>query len=57
MGSRSGRRKGGHSGLYDNSDTSDTLPRLIGRKHPGVIIIDSHALPQVVAAVETIKTQ
>jgi len=56
MGSRSGRRKGGHSGLYDNSDTSDTLPRLIGRKHPGVIIIDSHALPQVVAAVETIKT-
>jgi predicted ABC-type ATPase len=40
--------------LYDNSDTS---PRLIGRKHAGVIALDSDALPQVVAAVETIKTQ
>jgi predicted ABC-type ATPase len=39
--------------LYDNSDTS---PRLIGRKHAGVITLDSDALPQVVAAVETIKT-
>jgi predicted ABC-type ATPase len=39
--------------LYDNSDTS---PRLIGRKHEGVITLDSDALPQVVAAVETIKT-
>jgi predicted ABC-type ATPase len=39
--------------LYDNSDTS---PRLIGRKHEGVITLDSNALPQVVAAVETIKT-
>jgi predicted ABC-type ATPase len=39
--------------LYDNSDTS---PRLIGRKHKGVITLDSNALPQVVAAVETIKT-
>ena len=39
--------------LYDNSDTS---PRLIGRKHDGVITLDSNALPQVVAAVETIKT-
>ena len=39
--------------LYDNSDTS---PRLIGRKHAGVITLDSVALPQVVAAVETIRT-
>jgi predicted ABC-type ATPase len=39
--------------LYDNSDIS---PRLIGRKHAGVITLDSDALPQVVAAVETIKT-
>jgi predicted ABC-type ATPase len=39
--------------LYDNSDTS---PRLIGRKHKGVITLDSGALPQVVAAVETIRT-
>jgi predicted ABC-type ATPase len=39
--------------LYDNSDTS---PKLIGRKHAGVITLDSSALPQVVAAVETIKT-
>jgi predicted ABC-type ATPase len=39
--------------LYDNSDIS---PRLIGRKHAGVITLDSNALPQVVAAVETIKT-
>jgi predicted ABC-type ATPase len=39
--------------LYDNSETS---PRLIGRKHEGVITLDSNALPQVVAAVETIKT-
>jgi predicted ABC-type ATPase len=39
--------------LYDNSDTS---PRLIGRKHAGVVTLDSDALPQVVAAVETIKT-
>jgi predicted ABC-type ATPase len=39
--------------LYDNSDTS---PKLIGRKHAGVITLDSNALPQVAAAVETIKT-
>jgi predicted ABC-type ATPase len=39
--------------LYDNSDIS---PKLIGRKHAGVITLDSDALPQVVAAVETIKT-
>jgi predicted ABC-type ATPase len=39
--------------LYDNSDTS---PRVIGRKHAGVITLDSVALPQVVAAVETIRT-
>jgi predicted ABC-type ATPase len=39
--------------LYDNSDTS---PKLIGRKHKGVITLDSDALPQVVVAVETIKT-
>jgi predicted ABC-type ATPase len=39
--------------LYDNSDIS---PRLIGRKHAGVITLDSDALPQVVAAVETIRT-
>jgi len=39
--------------LYDNSDTS---PKLIGRKHAGVITLDSDALPKVVAAVETIKT-
>jgi predicted ABC-type ATPase len=39
--------------LFDNSDTS---PRLIGRKHAGVVTLNSDALPQVVAAVETIKT-
>jgi predicted ABC-type ATPase len=39
--------------LYDNSDTS---PRLIGHKHEGVITLEPDALPQVVAAVETIRT-
>ena len=39
--------------LYDNSDTS---PRLIGHKHKGVITLGPDALPQVVAAVETIRT-
>jgi predicted ABC-type ATPase len=39
--------------LYDNSDTS---PRLIGYKHEGVITLEPDALPQMVAAVETIRT-
>jgi predicted ABC-type ATPase len=39
--------------LYDNSDTS---PRLIGRKTGGIITRDPDALPQVVAAIEKIKT-
>lgn len=39
--------------LLENSDTS---PRLIGRKHDGVIALDPNALPQIVAAVEKIKT-
>jgi len=39
--------------LYDNSDTS---PRVIGRKHKGVITLEPDALPQIVAAVETIRT-
>src|SRR5262249_37023867 len=39
--------------LYDNSDTS---PRLIGRKREGVITLEPDALPQIVAAVETIRT-
>ena len=38
--------------LYDNSDTS---PRLIGRKTGGVITRDPDALPQIVAAIETIR--
>jgi predicted ABC-type ATPase len=39
--------------LYDNSDAS---PKLMGRKRAGVITLDPTALPQVVAAVEKIKT-
>ena len=40
--------------LYDNSGLS---PRLVGRKHEGVITLEPDALQQLVAAVETIKTQ
>src|SRR5215510_14441803 len=39
--------------LYDNSDPS---PRLIGRKTGGVITRDPDALPQIVAAIETIRS-
>ena len=39
--------------LYDNSGVS---PRIIGRKRDGVVTLEPDALPQVVAAVETIKT-
>jgi predicted ABC-type ATPase len=39
--------------LLDNSDAS---PKLMGRKRDGVITLDPGALPQVVAAVEKIKT-
>lgn len=39
--------------LYDNSGTT---PRLIGHKHEGVITLEPDALPQIVAAVETIKS-
>jgi predicted ABC-type ATPase len=39
--------------LLDNSDAS---PKLMGRKRDGVITLDPGALPQVVAAVEKIRT-
>jgi predicted ABC-type ATPase len=39
--------------LYDNSGVS---PLLVGRKHAGVITLEPDALPQLVAAVETIRT-
>jgi predicted ABC-type ATPase len=39
--------------LLDNSDAS---PKLMGRKRDGVITLDPAALPQVVAAVEKIRT-
>jgi len=39
--------------LLDNSDAS---PKLMGRKRDGVITLDPTALPQVVAAVEKIRT-
>jgi predicted ABC-type ATPase len=40
--------------LYDNSDVA---PNLIGRKTGGVITLDQHALPQIVAAVQKIRTE
>jgi predicted ABC-type ATPase len=39
--------------LLDNSDAS---PKLMGRKRDGVVTLDPDALPQVVAAVEKIRT-
>ena len=39
--------------LLDNSEAS---PKLMGRKRDGVITLDPEALPQVVAAVEKIRT-
>jgi predicted ABC-type ATPase len=40
--------------LYDNSDAS---PRLMGTKNKGVIELDRAALPEIVRAVELIRTE
>jgi predicted ABC-type ATPase len=40
--------------LFDNSDAS---PRLIGTKDKGVITLDQAALPEIVRAVELIRTE
>jgi predicted ABC-type ATPase len=40
--------------ILDNSDAS---PRLIGRKRDGIITLDPDALPQVVAAVQKIRSE
>jgi predicted ABC-type ATPase len=40
--------------LFDNSEAS---PRLIGTKSKGVIVLDQMALPEIVRAVESIRTE